>query len=29
MKPLTKGEFEMLREKLDLVENKFLAKREC
>jgi hypothetical protein len=28
-KPLAKGKFEMLRERLGLVENTFLAKREC
>jgi hypothetical protein len=29
MKPLVKGKFEMLRERLGLVENTFFAKREC
>jgi hypothetical protein len=29
MKPLAKGKFKILREKLGLVENTFLAKREC
>jgi len=29
MKPLTKGKFKILRENLGLVENSFLAKREC
>jgi hypothetical protein len=29
MKPLAKGKFKMLRETLSLMENTFLAKREC
>jgi hypothetical protein len=28
-KPLTKGKLEMLRKRLGLVDNTFLAKREC
>jgi hypothetical protein len=29
MKPFAKGKFDILREKLNLVENTFHAKREC